>query len=140
MPPEGACWCRHSHDEDQCAGRGDRWSMRALAQRLNAYVAAHITVALDRAPDGPVRPVLVGPPIEALREMFSGLTNGGLGEWKLRIGSTDRDLIVLLIDDRAPPAGNGISRGCNWDYAVTVRNSRRLVLTLAGRAAWDNRP
>ena len=114
--------------------------MRALAQVLKSYVERHFQTALARDPDGPVRPVLVGPPDEALRETFSILTGGGNVEWQLPVGSIPREIVVLLVGDKAPPVGPGLSRGCQWDYAVTIRNSRPLVLILAARATWDTRP
>ena len=49
-------------------------------------------------------------------------------------------MVVLLVDDASPPAGSGLSCGCQWDYAVTIRNSRPLVLILSAPDSWDGRP
>ncbi|WP_441253485.1 Holliday junction DNA helicase RuvB C-terminal domain-containing protein [Bradyrhizobium sp. 613_E4_N2_2] len=110
--------------------------MLALAKTLVEYIELHFAAALERDPSGPARPVLVGPPAEALRGVFNLLTANGRGDWNLPA----HEVVVLLVDEGAPPAGSGLSRSCNWDYAVTIRNSRPLVLILAARASWDNRP
>ena len=68
--------------------------MRALAESLIVYVERHFRLALTRDFGGPVRPVLVGPPDDALREMFAILTNSGQGDWTLTFGDTDREIIV----------------------------------------------
>lgn len=114
--------------------------MQYLAQSLDAFLEEHFRAALARDGNGPVRPVLVGPPDEALREMFALLTSGGTGEWRLPVAGGQREVIVLLVDGKARPAGSGLSRVCNWDYAVTMRNSQPLVLILAARRSWDTRP
>lgn len=114
--------------------------MMSLANSLVSYVEQHFLVALARDPSGPVRPILVGPPDEALRETFRLLTRGGQGDWQIQIQGALRPVVVLLVDDKAPPAGTGLSLGCHWDYAVTIRNSAPLVLILAARSSWDNRP
>lgn len=114
--------------------------MVALAQSLRNYVEQQFRSAVARAPHDPFRPVLVGPPDEALRELFVMLTTAGQGEWQLVAGSTTYEVIVLLVDGKEPPAANVLSGGCSWDYAVTIRNSRPLVLILAARSSWDTRP
>jgi DNA phosphorothioation-dependent restriction protein DptH len=113
--------------------------MLALAQSLQGYIEQQFRSALSRAPNGPFRPILVGPPDEALRELFAGLTSNGQGDWSLASGGTSREVIVLLVDGN-PPSGSALSCGCHWDYAVTIRNSRPLVLILAARNSWDTRP
>ncbi len=114
--------------------------MRALAGCLKTYVEQHFRSALSREPDASIRPVLIGPPDDALSEMFALLTAAGQREWQLAIEGSTREIVVLLVDVNAPPSGTGLSQGCHWDYAVTVRNSRPLVLILAARRSWDNRP
>jgi Holliday junction resolvasome RuvABC ATP-dependent DNA helicase subunit len=114
--------------------------MRALAENLISYVERHFYSSLARVPNGPVRPILVGPPDAALREMFSLLTANGQSEWQVQVNGARHDVVVLLVDGNTPPAGNALSGGCHWDYAVTIRNSRPLVLILAAPASWDLRP
>ncbi len=114
--------------------------MVALAQSLRNYVEQQFLYALTRAPHDPFRPVLVGPPDETLRELFAMLTGSGQHEWQLVAGGSSREVVVLLVDGNAPLGPNVLSCGCNWDYAVTIRNSRPLVLILAARSSWDTRP
>jgi DNA phosphorothioation-dependent restriction protein DptH len=114
--------------------------MVALAQSLGKYVEEQFRSAWVRAPLDPFRPVLVGPPDETLKEIFATLTASGQHEWQLVVGSATQEVIVLLVDGNAPATANVLSCGCNWDYAVTIRNSRPLVLILAARSSWDTRP
>ncbi len=114
--------------------------MRALAECLKTYAEQHFSAAIARDSNGPVRPVMVGPPDAAIRELFSILTNAGQHDWQLVPGTPARDVIVLLVDPGAPAAGTGLSQVCGWDYAVSIRNSRPRVLMLASRRSWDNRP
>ena len=86
--------------------------MRALADCLKTYVEQHFRMSLARDPNGSVRPVLVGPPDAALREMFALLTAGGQCEWQLSVGPTTRDVVVLLVDVNSPPSGASLSRVC----------------------------
>ncbi|MDX2130430.1 MAG: Holliday junction DNA helicase RuvB C-terminal domain-containing protein [Planctomycetota bacterium] len=114
--------------------------MRALAECLKTYAEQHFSAAIARDPNGPVRPVMVGPPDSAIRELFSILTSAGQHDWHLVPGTPARDVVVLLVDPGAPAAGTGLSQVCGWDYAVSIRNSRPRVLILASRRSWDNRP
>lgn len=114
--------------------------MLALAQSLGNYVEQQFRSSLTRAPLDPFRPVLVGPPDETLREIFTMLTGAGQHDWRLAAGGANHEVIVLLVDGNAPRVANVFSCGCNWDYAVTIRNSRPLVLILAARSSWDTRP
>jgi DNA phosphorothioation-dependent restriction protein DptH len=114
--------------------------MRALADCLKTYIEEHFRAALKRDPNGFVRPVLVGPPDTALREMFMLLTAAGQSDWQFSVGTSTREVVVLLVDANIPAYGTTLSRVCQWDYAVSVRNSCPLVLILAARGSWDNRP
>lgn len=115
-------------------------SMVALAQSLRNYVEQQFMSALARSPHGSFRPVLVGPPDETLCELFAMFTAAGQHEWQIIAGGSDYEVIVLLVGGNAPGVLNVLSCGCNWDYAVTIRNSRPLVLILAARSSWDTRP
>lgn len=114
--------------------------MRALAECLKTYIEQYFRTVLARNTDTFVRPVLVGPPDAALREMFSLLTGAGQHDWQLTVGTNPHDVVVLLVDSSAPPTGAAHSCGCCWDYAVSIRNSYPRVLILATRGSWDNRP
>src|SRR5207237_7549 len=92
-----------------------------------------------------VRPILVGPPREALDSLFDLLTGGGSSDWLVQFQQGRQSIPVLLVtgeDSVVAVHGNGsmLSRRCHCDYAVTVRNSCPLVLMLASPASWDNRP
>jgi len=110
--------------------------MRALANCLKSYAAQHFNAAIERYAEY-VRPVMVGPPDPALRELFSILTGSGQHDWHL---GNAPDVVVLLIDPDAPVGGAALSQACGWDYAVSIRNSQKRVLILASRRSWDNRP
>lgn len=116
--------------------------MRALAECLKTYAEQHFNAAIARDPDAYVRPVMVGPPDAAIRELFSMLTGAGQHDWNLVPGVPARDVVVLLVDPDIPAGGSGagLSQACSWDYAVSIRNSRPRVLILASRRSWDNRP
>jgi MoxR-like ATPase len=114
--------------------------MVALAQSLRNYVEQQFRSALARASDNPFRPVLVGPPDSALRELFALLTSGGQSNWQVASGGTIYEVIVLHVGGDIAPANATLSGGCQWDYAVTMRNSRPLVLILSTRGSWDTRP
>ena len=70
--------------------------MRALANNLFQYALTHFAGALERDPASPVRPILVGPPSGALREMFfDDLTANGQREWRLSVEGRNYDVVVL---------------------------------------------
>ncbi len=114
--------------------------MVALAQSLGKYVEEQFGSALVRAPQDPFRPVLVGPPDETLKEIFKMFTASSQHNWQLVVGGATHEVIVLLVNGNAQGTTSVLSCGCNWDYAVTIRNSRPLVLILAARSSWDTRP
>jgi DNA phosphorothioation-dependent restriction protein DptH len=116
-----------------------------LAQALSTLLEKHITTVLDRNADASVRPVLVGPPAEALETLFNLLTTNGTSDW--RIATINQDIVVLYVQGpffagRASAASAStlsLSKRCQWDYAVTARNNSRIVVMLVEPRAWDNR-
>ncbi len=118
--------------------------MNNLAQSLETHLAEHYRSALRADPAAAVRPIFVGPPLSALRALFDRLTAGGTADWRITVDGTDFDVVVLLVSNSAPARTGGpptpVSKQCHWDYAVTVRNSRSLVLMLVDPPSWDNRP
>lgn len=119
--------------------------MNHLAESLETYLTEHYRSALASDADAAVRPILVGPPQLALQILFDRLTASGTRDWQVTIGPVTVEVVVLLVSSAAAPAGGGhgiapVSKPCHWDYAVTVRNSRKLVLMLVDTPAWDNRP
>ncbi len=118
--------------------------MIALAKGLKAFLERHFIEAVAQGSEV-VRPILVGPPESALESLFNLLSSAGTGDWHLAAGLQQLDITVLLLSGASTavgdmPGGQFLSRRCQWDYAVTVRNSRPFVLMLASSAAWDNRP
>jgi len=55
--------------------------MRALAECLKSYMERYFTAAAARDQGGHIRPVIVGPPGEALAELFSLLTADAQHDW-----------------------------------------------------------
>lgn len=111
--------------------------MRALAECLKSYMERYFTAAAARDQDGHIRPVIVGPPGEALAELFSLLTADAQHDWQVAPGL---DVVVLHVGSEPTMIGNTLSQRCSWDYAVSIRNSQPRVLILATRGSWDNRP
>ena len=118
--------------------------MISLAQNLKIFLERHFVESRKHDPNAMVRPILVGPPDAALESLFMMLSNGGSADWQPTFSPQELHVPVLLISDTSSLNGaggtNSLSRRCHWDYAVTVRNSRPLVLMLATSTAWDNRP
>ncbi|MFB3903185.1 MAG: AAA family ATPase [Acidobacteriota bacterium] len=91
-----------------------------------------------RSQNSSIRLVLVGPPFEALQELFDQLTFGGTTDWTCPVGGNNYLIPVLQVNYRTstPPRSGVVSVSCRWDYAVTVRNSyERLVILVAPDAA-----
>lgn len=116
-----------------------------LAQALQQYLAEHFTNSYRRN-STTSRPILVGPPAEALKSLFDLVTTSGTSVWSISVSPSTLDVAVLFVQGSAvtnaftPTSQNPLSRECFWDYAVTVRNSRPFVALLVDRPAWDNRP
>jgi DNA phosphorothioation-dependent restriction protein DptH len=119
--------------------------MISLAQNLKQFLEAHFVDARKNDSESAVRPILIGPPDAAMEALFDLLTSAGTTDWHLS-GPQQLSIPVLLVTSRSDSAANVaanaifLSRRCQWDYAVTVRNSCPLVLMLATPSAWDNRP
>jgi Holliday junction resolvasome RuvABC ATP-dependent DNA helicase subunit len=119
--------------------------MNSLAQGLKTLLEQHFLEARKHDSEAVVRPILVGPPAETLDALFELLSSGGIADWQIAGSSQQLNVTVLLISSALVGSsttanGNSLTGRCQWDYAVTVRNSRSLVLMLASPAAWDNRP
>ena len=118
--------------------------MNHLAEALEQYLFQHYHSALAADDGAAVRPILIGPPFTALQHVFNRLTSFGTAEWRVPAGADHKEVIVLLLGASAGgAAGTGtgvVSKPCTWDYAVTVRNSRKLVLMLVTPPLWDTRP
>jgi DNA phosphorothioation-dependent restriction protein DptH len=119
--------------------------MISLAQSLKAFLEHHFLEARKHDSEAFVRPILVGPPETTLEALFQLLTSGGTSDWNIPMTEQQLGVTVLLVNASdggasGTPTMPSLSGRCQWDYAVTVRNSRPLVLMLSSPAAWDTRP
>ena len=82
------------------------------------------------------RLVLGGLPSTVLRELFNVLTQGDGSSWQ----PAQRNQIPILLVTGVPKAsGSGPSRECNWDYALSIRNSYPSFVLLVDPLVWDDR-
>ena len=82
------------------------------------------------------RLVLGGIPLTTLRSLFYLLTRGNGSEWEAAEGVR---VPVFLVTREPANSDTGPSRECNWDYALSARNSFRSFLILVDSAVWDDR-
>ena len=115
----------------------------AIVQSLINFLQNHFSQARQRNPKSAVRPILIGPPSDILQSMFALLTNNGLQDWQLS-ASTEKVAVLFILgskEKKFPSLKNPpISRECQWDYAISVRNSYPLVLLIVDPSAWDSCP
>ena len=120
--------------------------MQFLAAALQEYLQGVMSTRLSRSDSARVQPVVVGPPVGALRALFRLLTGEGEADWSVSTAAGGARVVVLLVDREQErghlPSGStgSLSQHCWWDYAVALRNSIPAVLTLAAPGAWDARP
>ncbi|PDW03753.1 Holliday junction DNA helicase RuvB C-terminal domain-containing protein [Candidatus Viridilinea mediisalina] len=115
--------------------------MQYLAAMLKEFLERHFTDALRRDSTASVRPVLIGPPTETLGILYDLLTANGASNWGMNGG----EIVVLYVRSQGNARNTTspspiLSRECQWDYAVTVRNSHSQVVILAAPSMWDGRP
>lgn len=116
--------------------------MERLASALCDFLGDAMARRLSRRPGGRIQPVLVGPPRAALSALFDRLTEGGTADWTCPVLGSERQVVVLLVDPDATNANvsqSTLSQPCTWDYAVSIRNSVDVSVTLVAPAAWDSR-
>ena len=82
------------------------------------------------------RLVLGGIPLAHLRNLFNSLTQGNGCEWEAAEGLR---VPVFLVTREPGSSDAGPSRECNWDYALSARNTFPSFLILVDPAAWDDR-
>ena len=92
--------------------------------------------SLRSSRSGYSRLVLGGLPAEVLRDLFRVLTQGDGSPWQPAEGI---EIPVFLVTDDPGAQGAGLSRECNWDYALAVRNSYPNFLLLVHPLVWDDR-
>ena len=105
-----------------------------LENLLQEYLGRRIN--LSNQPEY-TRLVLGGIPLVPLRNLFNLLTHGNGREWEPAEGIR---IPVFLVTREPESSDAGPSRECNWDYAVSARNSFLSFLILVDPAAWDERP
>ena len=82
------------------------------------------------------RLVLGGLPLKILEDLFSLLTGGDGSPWR----PTETVEVPVFLVHRDPGSDSeGISRRCNWDYALAIRNSFSNFLLLVDPLVWDDR-
>lgn len=112
-------------------------------------VAAVIRTALEDTirsrlisdPNTRIRLVLVGPPREVLEATFNALTDRGADDWTIVVNDRQYDITVLWVDaagEETTPGTTTKSQRCGWDYAVTIRNSVRHVVSLVSLSKMDS--
>lgn len=114
--------------------------MENVVLTLASYLTEYFIKGLkgDAVSERYLRPILVGPPHNVLNSLFETLTNRGTTDWTVTAQVT---VTVLLVQEIPESSTTSVfSQRCNWDYAVTVRNSRQLVVMIVDPAVWDNRP
>jgi DNA phosphorothioation-dependent restriction protein DptH len=113
--------------------------MRALARELESFITSTIQqrTAADSAQR--VQLELVGPPDEALDLLYAAST--AEGDAFSVPGGPDTVYTLLIEGPGAQPTvpADWWSQRCDWDYAVSIRNSADASVTLVKRAAWDRR-
>ncbi|MEI8044413.1 MAG: hypothetical protein WCL11_23585, partial [Verrucomicrobiota bacterium] len=117
--------------------------MTQLADSLADYVEYHFASVIKQSDTNPVRPILVGPQLQTLKEVFNYLTNNGQTPWTIVVSGTSYKVAVLLVDGRSQTNATpqaALATACQWDYAVTIRNSCPYVLILVDPSVWDKRP
>ena len=82
------------------------------------------------------RLVVGGVPSGTLEDLFRILTGGDGSPWQV---SDLLQMPVFLIKREPNANGAGVSRECNWDYALAIRNSYPSFLLLVDPDVWDDR-
>lgn len=115
--------------------------MLDLATALDAFLLKHVQSILTRDQAASVRLALLGPPLEALDDLFNRLTANGTADWTPVVGVSIPVLLVSYSAVSSPPPSPPIMSGrCRWDFAVTVRNSSDRLLILVAPEAADRIP
>jgi Holliday junction resolvasome RuvABC ATP-dependent DNA helicase subunit len=114
--------------------------MLQLGRLIKDVIEEYVQARMFHDHNAQVRLVLVGPPREALEASFNLLTNNATSEWHVSIGGQEHDITVLWIDTEiaSTPTSALKSQRCNWDYAITIRNSVRQVVSLVSSSKLDS--
>ncbi len=119
--------------------------MKALAEKFIEFIKDALEIRLFRGTDNRVQPVILGPPTDVMEEVFNIMTNNNTSDWVVGDPENPIDIVVLLVyrdivSSQPDSMGKVLSQKCNWDYAVSIRNSGQPCVTLVIPRAWDSRP
>ena len=109
---------------------------RSVAECLREILKRYIPSLDSTTDEGYVRLVLAGPPTGMLRDLFTLLTRDNQSPWR---PSPSISLPVFLVSRFPSQNGSGPSCECNWDYALTIRNTLPNFILLVDAADWDER-
>ncbi len=113
--------------------------MRALVAELESFITDCIRQRTAADPGQRVQLALVGPPDTVLDQVYTDFTRGGD---TFAVPGGPASVYTLLLE--GPGARPTVptawwSQRCDWDYAVSIRNSVDASITLVKRGAWDLR-
>ena len=117
--------------------------MKALAEKFIEFIKDALEIRIFRGTDNRVQPVVVGPPTDVMEEVFNIMTNNNTSDWVVGDPENPIDIVVLLVyrdivSSRPDSMGKVLSQKCNWDYAVSIRNSGQPCVTLViPSASWQ---
>ena len=109
---------------------------KSVAECLREILLKYITRSDSATEEGYVRLVLAGPPTRMLRDLFTLLTRDNQSPWR---PSPLISLPVFLVSRLPRLNGSGPSCECNWDYALTIRNTFPNFILLVDASDWDER-
>lgn len=107
--------------------------MNALTELLKDFLKRF---ALHSSNSEYSRVVLGGLPREVLEDLFRVLTLGNGSPWQ---PTEETQMPVFLVTHDPTYNRAGTSRKCNWDYALTIRNTYPSFLLLVDPMVWDER-
>lgn len=107
--------------------------MNALTEILEDFLRVRV---LPFSQSEYSRLVLGGLPSTILEQLFIALTHGDGSPWQ---PISEVQIPVFFIKQRPTSSGSDISRECNWDYALAIRNSLPRFLLLVDPLVWDDR-
>ena len=110
--------------------------IRSVAGCLREILLRYIPSYESTTDEGYVRLVLAGPPTRMLKDLFTLLTRDNQSPWQ---PSPQVSLPVFLVSRFPKHIGSGSSCECNWDYALTIRNTLPNFILLVDIADWDER-
>ena len=109
---------------------------RSVPEGLGEALEQYLLGSSPEIDTGYLRLVLAGPPTKMLEDLFLILTRGDGSPWQPSPGIS---LPVFLVSQTPTQMSTGESCICNWDYALTVRNTFPSFILLVDVSEWDER-